>query len=265
MRKHQLLLFAAMVLTGLTGCSSDDPANPFDPQKDEWKVCDNDLAYLESLTRGDASATFECTGYTRLDYDFDNENRWIDNTDEILYGYECLTPHIITINDGRTWTPLSLFRECGPSCVYDLLEFYKEMTGFSKEFYVAAPLEYNRQENKISIDGAWYDLAGISRKNLYISSTHEYYKSNVSDEGFHKAGMNRDRHSYQITDLQLPNLENALWYDSAMEAKLAIIDMLRQQYGDVIRFADYTDKPYFSPDGTIDLNELEERVRKGAF
>lgn len=68
--------------------------------------------------------------------------------------------------------------------------------------------------------------------------------------------------TYVREELTLPDMENIVFYDSELEANLAIIDMLREEFGNVFNINEYLGGYIYLDDPIVNLDEVEKEIRE---
>lgn len=246
MKSTFVYITLALSLFGLVACEKEDNNSA------------NTQEYMEALSRGSEAATYELSKVEVFRREYDSNKGWEKVNLMDYVGLYFRAPENLTIYDGRTWIPLEMFSPVtGPDELELPLRAYRMQTGFDKEFYIAPLIDYNAEQGTMKIDGMPYTILSASASNLNLQEIHQYVQSDPE-----KGGEFRYDLYYEHRTLSLPDMGKILFFDTELEAKLAIIEMLRARFGDVFNLNDYLGGYIILDDPIIDLNEIENRIRE---
>lgn len=249
MKLSAFFAITAAELLALTACSNSENDIPTPPAEES-------PSYMEMLSRGDESACF--TLEELLMYRLDpGAVEWKEENWDDYDGLSLPTPSTLTIHEGRTWTPLNMFSSSlGPSPLSMPLLAYRNVTGFDKKFYVATPVEYDREQNSVTIKNTVCSVLTATPDKLVMTCTEPFWVSG-GGEGKFKWNM-----TYVREELTLPDMDKIVFYDSELEANLAIIDMLREEFGNVFNINEYLGGYIYLDDPIVNLDEVEKEIRE---
>lgn len=247
MKLNYVYITLALSLFGLVACEDDKDKSP-----------ENTQEYMEALSRGSEAATYELSKVDIFRREYDSNKGWEEVNPMDYIGLYVDAPENLTIYDGRTWIPLELFSPVtGPDELELPLRAYRLQTGFDKDFYIASLIDYNAEEGTMKIDGMPYTVLSASASNLDLQLIHQFVQG-----GTDKRGEFRYDLYYEHKSFSLPDMGKILFYDSELEAKLAIIEMLRARFGNVFNLNDYLGGDVILDDPIVDLDEIESRIRE---
>ena len=243
-----MLLFAA--------CQSyDDPDVAFKGNIDD--------GFLNSLARGESSISLTETDSRYYEKDYDNyrhnSGKWEEPKEDLLGGGFRSKNLIIT--EGKSWSDVLLYNPStlAPSLVAYPWEIYCQKTKFDKKVYVACPVKYNATDKTLSIDDKTFTVEKASDTELILSITGLLYKSNVSTGKLEPSKASKNILFYEKAAIETPDIDNAIYYDSNKNAKIAMVKMMREYFGDVINLNLYQGSMLSYP--IINLAQLEENPR----
>lgn len=238
-------LVACLALTMIQSCSDDTkPVIDFD--------------FMDSLTRGSSAVCYEYESSTTYEQKA-GETKWkeIDPSDWVGGG-GAPGDRKILIMDGKSWSPLGMF-----SCVYGFhpLAFpmlaYRNKTGFSGSIYIAREFEFDDQNNTMTIDHSTFDIIKADKDGMTLVG-YTYMGNNPEEWTTWKWVMNYKRSVWEPKDMD----ENPR-FDSAYEACLGIIEMLRAEFGNVFNINPYIEPDFsFGDNPMIDLDKLADKCRE---
>lgn len=254
MKLSSFIAFAAAGLLSLSACSESENNMPNTPEEESAN-------YMEMLSRGQESACYHMDSFTFHRLEYTGSNQWEEADFNDWTGLAVPAPSNLTIHDGRIWTPLETFSSSwGPSPIHMPLMAYRKVTGFDKSFYIASPVDYNPEDNTIRIGKEDYEVESASHESMTLIHTSDFSRS--TDNGvLSPAGKLRFRMVFTRQELSLPSLDNIMFYDSALEANLAIIEMLRKEFGDVFDLNKYLDGEIYLDHPVVDLDQVEQDIR----
>ena len=245
---------AAVCSMSLAGCSdNNDAPAPFDDLEQSL--------FMSKLSEGQESATYHLESFSFYQMSNGNNDGWVEQDFNDWVGLSVPAPADITIHNGCTWQPLVMFNVAtGPSALYMPLYAYRLQTGFDKEFYVAAPIDYDADTKTMKIDKYTYEVESVSEDVLKIIHISEFW-GGIDGKG----GQDKFNITFKRKELSLPDLDKIVFYGSELEAKLAIIEMLRAQFGDEFNVNKYLTGQVILDDPMVNLNEIEAGLRAGTI
>lgn len=253
MRYSQLFAMAAVCVMSLTGCSNEDSLAPFDEAQQA------DMTFMSRLSDGQESATYTLDSFSFYQLSYANNDGWVEQNFYDWVGISVPAPTNITIHNGCTWQPLELFDvSTGPDQLYMPLCAYRLATGFDKSFYVAAPVDFDAENLTMKTDRYTYEVVSATEETLKLTHISEYDGGIGGKGGQHKFTM-----TFKRQNLSLPDLDKILFYESALEAKLAIIEMIRAEFGNEFNLNDYLAPHVILDNPMVNLNEIEASLRGG--
>lgn len=275
MKKLLKLLAIAVpmfVVIAIASCSSDDG-----PKINEDKTEKIDADFLKSLARGETAITFVSDTVVWYSKQFEPigdcrpdtlEGGWIENINVPIDGWVWPDYSSITIADGKVWHKVNLQNAAHQySLVYEPWRIYCVKSGFSKQIYVTCPFECDIENRTIKIYEDCYDIDRADENTLYISQTKVNTDPILTDEQRDKSGF-KTVLRYKRAILEEFEHEQILCFDTNNEAKIAMVKMMRQYFGDIINLNDYSDEFEFITWGidkypVINLAQLESDLNNG--
>lgn len=254
MKFSYLFAMAAVCCMSLTGCSdnNDSPA-PVD------ELEQSDLTFLKKLSEGQESATYKLESFSYYKMSNGNNKGWVEENFYDWIGLSVPAPSDITIHNGCTWQPLRMFDIVGgPSVLYMPLYAYRLETGFDKEFYVAAPIDYDADNKTLKIDKYTYEVESVTEETLKVVHISEFW-GGIDGKG----GKDKFNLTFKRKDLSLPDLNKIIFYESELDAKLAIVEMLRAQFGDEFNVNKNLVGQVILDHPMVNLNEIEAGLKAG--
>lgn len=250
MRQIKFIIALALGLFLMTGCSdSDEPARI-------------DTDFLEELTRGTASTCYELVGTETYLKGPEPTDNWVKQDMSEWDGWQCPGPSQLLIHEGKTCTPLELFQiSYGPHPLYFPFEAYLRKTKSKIQFYVTRPFRYDSENNILTIVDGFsespfkYEVESADENGLTLI----YDSQSLCDGNDHywKWILTYKKLSSNIEELK----KNPL-FDSNKEAKLAMIKLLRDEFGTSVDMNPYFEGQIVFP-GPINLDKVEEWVLAG--
>lgn len=245
--KHLFKILAMSVtllaVIALPACTSDD--GPIINDDQSAKI---DVNFLKSLARGETAITFDADTvvwyskvYDPLFGEVDTlQNGWIENRNMPVDGWIWPVYSNITISDGYVWHKVNLSNSARNfSLVYEPWKIYCKQTGYSKQIYVTCPLKFDAENIAITIYGDKYDVEQADETSLSISQTIANTDSELTDEQRDKTKLKTElRYKKGIKEEFDPEL--IICFGSNKEAKIAMVRMMREYFGDIINLDDYS-------------------------
>ncbi len=249
-----VIALLAMIATG--ACSYEDPDIAF-----KGNIDNN---FLRSLARGESSITLTKTGAKNYVMDYkkylNGSGKWDEEKGDILGGGSAGIDQLIIIN-GRTWSPIYLFDRStlAPSLILGPWNVYRKRTGFDKEVYIACPIEYDEEAKTLKIKDHTYSIEKAENKNLTLSIISEIYQL-TDNYQWTITQASKSIVFYKKSAMETPDMDKVLYFDSEKEAKLAMVKILREYFGDVINLNSFGNA-FTLP--ILNLAQLEENLRNG--
>ncbi len=240
--KALLSLAVAMIL--FTGCSSDDEPS-----------ASIDINLMESLTRGTASITYSLESWEMYDKKDLPDASWekIDLSDYV--GISCPAPSRIIVHDGKTWSPLELFDlSRGWHPLYFPWLAYQVHKGANITPYVTRPFFFDANEGKLTLNGKTYEVKSANDNSLVLIHYSEYY-SNV--DGTFKSVV-----TFKKTKTETAALSDNPFFASEKEAKLGIIEIIRNELGNLFDINQYLEPNISFPNPIVNLDRIEEFINE---
>lgn len=251
MKLSLLFAMAALCVMPLTGCSDVD--SPLDVNEEQ-----QDPALLKKLSEGQESATYARESFTFYNLSYANDMGWVEQP-SLPDGAIVPSPGSITIHNGCTWQPLSLSSSTGlPGPLSMPFYAYCRVTGFNKAFYVASPVEYDSVNGTFKMGKYTYDVESVTKETLKLVNIGEY-QGGIDGKG----GKHRFDLTFKRQELSLPDLDKILFFDSELEAKLTMLEMIREQFGDEFNLNDYLGGHIILDHPMVNLNEIEAGLKAG--
>lgn len=249
-------MFTLMLLI-FTSCSNDEPS------VEEGEI--DNLEYLGQLTRGETSVTYKMDSFKKFTMNCpspDVDGKWKDVTGLYTVGNIFPAPIQITFHEGRSWSPFEwLDINVGFHKLYFPLAAYRKKTGFSKDFFTAYILDYNSESNELKIDGRTYTKDFLNENAMQITIVRSQKFTNEKNEVYAET---RDKHiiHYQRADLSIPDMDNILFYDDEYECCMAILKMLRDEFGEEVNVNKYISSFAVLDNPIYNFDEIEEYLHE---
>lgn len=252
-----MLLFVSM----LTSCSKDEP----DANREEF----DNIEYLHQLTRGEVSTSYNLIStqifsrYITFENGKEVWGKWKEwDLSQGIMGLRLPAPDKITFHEGRSWSPFEwLDLTNGFHKLYFPLVAYRKKTGFSKEFYTAYKLDYNAESNELNLEGKTFTKEFLNENSFKITYNDLGWYTNKDGE-IYAGDEKKYIMQYQKCELHLPDLENILFYDNEYECCMAILKMLRDEFGDEVDVNKYTSSWMVMDYPIYNFDEIEEYLHE---
>lgn len=242
--KLMVMAIALLAMVAVSACSSDD--DPMTPYK--GKI---DYELLSAISRGDRSILLEIDSvYTVRKKVTDKE--WKET---VVVGWSASS---LVITDGKALRSVSLINTTdGASILYIPWNVYCHETGYDKTYAFASSLEYDEKNKTISFGASKNDIEKAVGDELNISETLEW-----DIEG--EPGLTKFTYCYKIKPY-FKGIEDYIIVKTEKEAKLAMVKLLREHYGDVMRlkasdFQKFNEHSVLKTNPVIDLAALEDDI-----
>ena len=231
-----------LAMVAVSACSSDEP----DPYK--GKV---DSHFLSTLVRGDESVLLQLNGFhTARKKATDDE--WQET---FICGWSASS---FVIVDGKALSSVSLMN---PIIGYSILllpwDIYCRETGYDKYFALASPFVVDAANKMITIGTSKYNIDKADGNELNMSEILEW---DIDGE----PGLTKVTYCYiKMADTVSP--EKYIIVNTEKEAKLAMLKLLRERYGDVMELKESDLKAsgfqsLFESNPMIDLAAVEDDI-----
>ncbi len=247
MKPFNKLIAMAIALLGMVAISacqsqSDEPSN-------NGKIDSN---FLLALARGDESIILQLNDY-HVYKKKNSDDRW---TETLLLGGGARS---LIITEGKALRSVDLIDSTsGTSILYYPWDVYCRETGCKKWFTFAFPLEYDPDNQTVTI--------GTSKKNIEKAEGRELIYSEVIDQEFDgEPGVVKFVFYYVISPWE--NLDYTV-VSTTREAKIEIVKLLREHYGDVMELkdSDFPENefpPVLELNPVLDLAAMEDDLANG--
>lgn len=258
MNKTVRYAVALLVALAFGACTEYD-----EPVKDD----PIDIDFLSSLERLDGPAVFYLQDIYPVEKVYDPSDgtgrEWHESA---ITGWVSPRHSRFMVMDGSVWRTLKLEKvtssdmsSAEKSILYYPWKYYCKETGFAKSVQIVCDFEIDITNKRVEIDKCLYDIEKASGNEFTISRTSE--------------SMVPDPETYQPTPgllkfvlCYIRNTEGVvagdyLFFDTAKDAKLAMVKMMRVYFGDTVDLGDYADEVSVNP--IIDLAEVESYIREG--
>ena len=249
-----IVAVAAIAVVAMVACTSyEDPDIAF-----KGKI---DKNFLSSVSRGETSVTY--TKKDSRDYFKDiaaannSDEKWREDREEVD-GWSSPLPMILTITDGRAWSPIDLndpITLC-PSLVSSPWIIFCKETGYDKEVYIACDVEYNEDDNVLKIGNI--DLSVEKASDNQLTASYIYTISKVDNDVLVPWRLEKTVVFYERSMLAELDKDKIIFFETEKEAKIAMVQMLREYFGDEINLNHYGNM-YTYP--IINLALLEDDLR----
>ncbi len=166
----------------------------------------------------------------------------------------------LRIIDGHSYVATDFYgHSIQPSLIYFPWDIYCRETGYDKTVTIISSFDYNSDDRQIIIDEIPHDVekAEGNTLNISLTSTHQ----NINGENI----LEKTVSYYTIRQQGEVNTDNLLPFNTEQEAKLAVVKMMRQYFGDFVNVNDYlpADKAIVHP--VINLALMEEDLAAGRY
>ena len=263
MKKIKLLTLL-MAAPMLWSCSAEDP---MPPQTDATEIentgsilpgsGETNIGFMKALSAGDEAVTFAMVENRVFEQSEDVQEKWIEWGDDVL-GYYPSAPSQITIYDGNTWENINLFRMPGINPLAYPMAAYRKATGFNKKFFVSCGFEYSENCDSVKISGKDFRLHLITPEEMAISYTSDFYRNN-GEHGVTTIAI-WEWMRFEKRQLSVPDINNSLFFDTELDAYLYMIELLRNEFGDVFQINKYLAPEVELDDDLVNLDEIRKLI-----
>lgn len=256
--KITAMITAMIAVVVFSACQSyEDPDTAF-----KGKINDG---FMNSMARGETSVTFRQTDYLKYEMDYNayqyRTGKWSE-AKELGYGESTPGFFGLVVHNGKSWRPVKKYQDdtnC-PSPLFDIWKIYCELTGVYKEVFVACPITFDAEHKKFTVEDAVYDVESAENNELVLSYEGLGYKPD-NENKLVPCKAYKYIVSYKKAAMEMPDLDNILYFGSDTEAKIAMIITLREYFGDEINLNHYHGNMLTYP--IINLAKIEEHLRSG--
>lgn len=249
--KKTLVLYVALIATAVLGACSNDS----DPQLEDMNLKFKGVVNSEMLSgiaRGEISIIAELDSIIVLEKELNSTSDWYE-----LKGIKKEGVNNLKIIDGYSWKPMSFLSHClSPILLYFPWEIYCEKTGFNKTITILSRFEYDPVKQQVTINNNNYDIEKAEDNALTIS----YTQNNWENENILQKRILR----YTILKNSV-STDNYMLFNSENEAKLSIVRMMREYFGDFVNVNDYLPEKEKILYPIINLALMEEDLINGRY
>ena len=263
MKKLKLLILM-LAAPMLWSCSADDPMPPQSETSEvETTIArlheegEKNIGFMKALSAGDEAVTFAMVENRVFEQSEDVQDKWIEWGDDVL-GYYPPTPSQITIYDGNTWENIDLFRMPGINPLAYPMAAYSKATGFNKNFFVSCGFEYSENCDSVRISGKDFRLHLITPDEMAVSYTSDVCRNN-GEQGVTTIAI-WEWMRFEKRTLSVPDINNSLFFDTELDAYLYMIELLRNEFGDVFRINEYLAPEVELDDDLVNLDEIRKYI-----
>ncbi|MDE6333559.1 MAG: hypothetical protein K2L77_02820 [Muribaculaceae bacterium] len=256
--KLMAVAIALLAMVAVSACSSyEDPDTAFKGKIDD--------GFMNSMARGETSVTFRQTDYLKYEMDYNayqyRTGKWSE-AKELLDGES--TPGIngLTVLNGNSWRPVNryqIYTGC-PSSLFSVWTIYEELNGFNKAVYVSCPVEYNADNKTFKVEDTVYNIEKATDNELVLSTEGLSYSMNNQHE-LVPSKATKYIMFYNKAAMEIPDIENCIYSESETNAKLQMVKILREYFGDEINLNHYHGNMLTYP--IVNLKKIEEHLRSG--
>lgn len=238
-----IITLAAMLFVS---CSDDD----------EWKDFNGNInsKVLTEITEGRVDAFYKVQQYKTYRKDSSTGNQWQEFN---LSDYAGLSLDLFSfyVRDGYSWEPVCMFSSTwGPSRLDTPWFVYCRLTGFDKQIYVNRKIEFDSSDNSLLINGVKCSVAKADDNSLNLS----YVTPWANGECLVKLML------VQQPLTGLPEVSEMETFSTHINARLGMIDLMRQEFGNIFDPADYQNRIAENIGSEIiDFDALAEEIRSG--
>lgn len=267
MKKLKLLILM-LAAPMLWSCSADDPMPPQSETSEvETTIArlhedgEKNIGFMKALSAGDEAVTFAMVENRVFEQSEDSPDKWIEWGDDIL-GYYPPAPKKITIYDGKTWEGINLFRMPGINPLAYPMAAYKKATGFNKTYLVSCGFEYSENCDSVRISGKEFRLHSMTPEGMAISYMDDVCRtsSGIGEDMVVTTIPIFEWMRYEKSELAVPDVSNSLFFDTELDAYLNMIELLRDEFGDVFHINGYLAPEVELDDDLVNLDEIRKYI-----
>lgn len=255
-----IAMIAMIAMIAISACSTQDEPEP----KYKGNI---DVNFLSSLARGERSVIFDLDTLIIYEKNIDlakgSSNEWQEISD-LMIGWSYKSPGALHIISGQSWTPLRLFNITDPSILCLPWDFYCQETGFKQKIMIASTFKFDPNNLVVTIGDTKYEVEKADG-DKYNTST--IYETNLYDAGINEVIpiLRKIVSCYTIRTKEV-DPDEYLYFESENEAKIAMIRMMREYYGDVVNMMDIVDEKYkdnYAEHPLLNLAAVEDDLLNG--
>lgn len=257
-----LVLSLSFLFASCSNSNNDEPSAR-DEQSQQEKIDESDnkqkedqCPFVNQILKGKISVS-----YKRISADayvmHNNSGNW--SYEGELWGLDVPGREGITFHEGKCWTSLVMMTlNGGPNEFYGPLMAYKKKTGYDKEIYVAAPINYNSEAGQILINGDYYQLESIDEDIMKINHVSNTLYANADHEIIGSMQMKWEMEYEKDALLDFSKIES---FESEFDCFMAILKMLREEFGEEVDVNKYL-HPGSSKEDVVNFDQLEDNLHK---
>lgn len=251
--KTTIITLAAMLFVS---CSDDD----------EWKDFNGniDSKVLTEITEGRVDAFYQVQQYKTYRKDSSTGNQWQEFN---LSDYAGLSLDLLSFNvrDGYSWEPVCMFSNVfGPSRLDTPWFVYCRLTGYGKQVYVKRTIEFDSSDNSLLINDLKCSVAKADGNGLNLSYTIPYSYRDANSGKMESGEYLVKLMLVRQPSTGLPEVADMETFNTHINAKLGMIDLMRQEFGNIFDPADYQNRIAENIGSEIiDFDDLAEKIRVG--
>lgn len=255
--KLMAMAIALLAMAAVSACSSEDDPN------DAFKG-NVDKNFMESIARGETSITFNLNHINGYEMDYaayqDGTGKW--GTRKELDGPSISGINGLTVLNGNSWRSVKryqIYTGC-PSPLFDVWTIYEELNGFRKGVYVSCPVEYNADNKTFKVEDTVYNIEKATDNELVLSTEGLSYSMNNQHE-LVPSKATKYIMFYNKAAMEMPDIETCIYSESETNAKLEMVRILREFFGDEVNLNNYHGNMLTYP--MVNLKTIEEHLRSG--
>ncbi len=257
--KTTLFFITLFAVVAFGACSTADAPN--EPENKDAI----DVDFLSRLARGEESAVYSLEDMDAVVKSYDPatgiDGDWWDHG---LVGWQYPDHSYVMMTGSKAWRPLSLenFSTWTKSILYHPWIYFCEVANMTKPVRVACLFEIDIPNKKFMLDRVKYDIEEARGNKLVLADIEAQM---VPDSVTHERvpGLLKFVLSYtvQIEDL---DPDGYLYFESDKEAKLGMVQMMREYFGDRLDLTEYAKSIKYNDrileNPIIDLAALEDDI-----
>lgn len=215
---------------------------------------------LTKLAKGEVSMSFTFEGVTLFQSDARTNFEWeqVDLSD--YFGFDISLPRTIHITDGCTWQEYSLFNVAlGPNPLYMPWEIYCSRTGHSNQLFIVSNMGYDEESQQMTIGDKICRVESLVDDTITLSHESQYSYWDNSGNAVAK-GTHKEFLEYKIVELNIEDKDSVLYFASEKELFRALIDTLREYFGNEFNMNDYLYPTVILTSPMVNFDEIEKQL-----